>query len=95
MVQQCDNFELEDYDEPSTGRVSYDQCRTDLGVEDLHKMCKDILFVWSPGSEGEALPDGKGIEALNVFLIHNFYAKNKISIERLLWRKISDAIDSL
>ena len=32
----------------------------------VNKVCRDLLFVWSPGSEGEKLPDGKGIEANKV-----------------------------
>ena len=34
----------------------------------MDKACRDLLFVWSPGSEGEKLPDGKGIKANEVIL---------------------------
>ena len=34
----------------------------------MNKVCRDLLFVWSPGSEGEKLPDGKGIEANKVIV---------------------------
>ena len=36
--------------------------------EFVDKACRDLLFVWSPGSEGEKLPDGKGIKANEVIL---------------------------
>ena len=56
----------------------------------MNKVCRDLLFVWSPGSEGEKLPDGKGVEANKVMdrlrdlgiLIHATY-NHKCGIQPL------------
>lgn len=65
MAYQCDNPAMVIAgDEPDTSRVSEDGCKTGLGVGyDLSKYCLDLLFVWGPGSEGEHVPSGFGVEA--------------------------------
>ena len=65
MVFQCDNSRINAGDIDTT-KTSTDGCKTDLGVTNLHKMCENLVFAWSPGSQGEALPSGKGIEAIAV-----------------------------
>jgi hypothetical protein len=66
LSYQCDNAAFTTYDiTPDTSATSSDGCRT--GVGDLvDKLCRELIFVWSPGSEGEKLPDGKGIKAKEV-----------------------------
>ncbi len=63
LAYQCDNKAFDEYSiTPVTGAKSDDGCKS--GVGDLvNKFCRDLLFVWTPGSEGEKLPDGKGIKA--------------------------------
>jgi hypothetical protein len=63
MAFQCNNEALKAANEIPSDRVSVDGCRTGVGVDNLHLKCRDILFTWAPGSQGEALPNGKGIKA--------------------------------
>ena len=70
MLYQCDNEAIDDSGETpsSSSSVSEDMCRTGVGVYGLNTMCQDVLFVWTPGSEGEAFDFGYGITANPVFL---------------------------
>ena len=65
MAYQCDNVAIADENgDPDTNDVSDDGCVTDLGVNyDVSRFCKDPLFAWAPGSEGESLPSGFGVPA--------------------------------
>eukprot|EP00094_Tigriopus_californicus_P006034 TCALIF_05811-PA protein Name:"Protein of unknown function" AED:0.07 eAED:0.07 QI:32/0.8/0.5/0.83/1/0.83/6/0/465 len=63
VAYQCDNVAIPTGNgAPDTRKTVTDACQNDLGVTYVNRKCQDVLFVWSPGSDGEVLPKDMGIE---------------------------------
>ena len=67
LLFQCHNVLMEDNNVlPDVDAVSEDGCRTGAGFENLHAACREVLFSWGPGSEGEMIEGNRGILPLEV-----------------------------
>lgn len=76
IAYQCDNAAIAELSQPPTvNRAVGDGCRSALGPYGVDKRCSQPLFVWSKGSQGEMMPQGKGIKANEVSALGHFRAR--------------------
>ncbi len=65
---------------PLPSQTSEDGCRTGNGpIENMYKLCQDVLYVYSPGDEGEELPGSYGITANEVWTFSYFVSSHAIA----------------